>query len=130
MKRIILAAAAVSISFAANAQGIEAKLICTAHTSSPEKQPAFQQILNLTNNRGVLSGVRELKSQAGKEDFTGIIGPFSQEVFLIGVGTNENGAQWNYELRGKLNGKGATQLKGRQVSTNGAIGERQCVVTF
>lgn len=117
-------------SVAQDARQIESKMVCSAHSSNPEKQPAFQVVVPFTLSHGLLTAERELASDRGKESFKGVVG-HSGDILLIGEGSNTNGiGSWVYEFHGKFSAKGTSVLKGGLQSTIGAIGSRTCTISF
>ena len=135
MKRITSAAVVLfCLSGATNAQEGNmkaAKLICSAHSSAPANNPAFQLPMQISIDAGgVITGQRSLQ-RPGKENFVGVIGTQTRDVMLTGTGGYDDGpARWSYEFHGKLNPSGITTLKGRQISNAGSIGGRQCTLLF
>src|SRR5207302_904521 len=108
---------------------ISAKLACGAHSSDPKRLKAFQALVNFTIVQGRLEGGRKLISNGGgREDFQGTIS--SNLVLVSGTGSFASGAAWIYQFSGTRRRIGETVLSGRQESTLGAVGGRECTLRF
>jgi hypothetical protein len=109
---------------------IQTKMVCSAYTGNPTKEPAFQIEVPFMLTDGVLAAERTSTSSKNKDVFAGVIAS-SGDILLIGHGDTPDGSgHWVWEFRGKYNEKGATVLKGGLHSTLGAIGGRTCTISF
>jgi hypothetical protein len=109
---------------------IQTKMVCSAYTGNPTKQPAFQIEVPFTLADGVLSAERTGTASSNKDIFNGVIAP-SGDILLIGRGdTADKSGHWVWEFHGKYNEKSASVLKGGLHSTIGAIGSRACTISF
>lgn len=108
---------------------VTAKLVCGPHSSDPVRLRPFQALLTFVVTEGQLLGSRSLTSNGGgREEFTGTIGP--NLVLVSGGGSYASGGSWLYQFAGPRRSKTETVLSGRQESTLGAIGSRQCTLRF
>lgn len=115
---------------ASNGKQIQSKIVCTAYTGNPTKEPAFQIEVPFTLTDGVLAAERTGTSSKNKDVFTGVIAS-SGDILLIGHGDTPDGSgHWVWEFHGRYNEKGASVLKGGLHSTLGAIGGRTCTISF
>jgi hypothetical protein len=109
----------------------DGKLICSAYSSSPEKQPALQLPLPIVFSDGLLTAERKLVENPGKETFHGLVGILSYEVMMIGEARLDSGLNvWVYEFHGKFNTGGTTTLNGTLRGTVAPIGTRSCTIEF
>jgi fermentation-respiration switch protein FrsA (DUF1100 family) len=115
---------------ASDGRQIQTKMMCTAYTGNPTKEPAFQIEVPFTLTDGVLTAERTGSSSKNRDVFTGLIAS-SGDTLLIGHGdTPDKSGHWVWEFRGKYNEKGSSVLKGGLHSTLGAIGGRTCTLSF
>jgi hypothetical protein len=109
---------------------MQTKMVCSAYSSNPQKQPAFQIELPFTLSDGLITAERATISSPGNEHFKGVIAP-SGDILSIRPGTMSDGSgHWVYEFHGRYDAKGTSVLKGGLHSTIGAIGSRTCTISF
>jgi hypothetical protein len=82
---------------------VQTKMVCSAYTGNPTKEPAFQIEVPFTLTDGVLAAERTGTSSKNKDVFTGVVAS-SGDILLIGHGDTPDGSgHWVWEFHGKYN---------------------------
>jgi hypothetical protein len=94
----------------------------------PGKAGAFTSPLNFTYERGILKAQRKLISAPGAEDYSGTIDALGR-IKVSGI-HDESGRAWALKFGGQLSDSKPTILNGSLDVTSGAVGHRDCKITF
>ena len=106
------------------------KLICGSFSAQPKASPPWNEVIAVEIAHGAITVVRTDYPPPKGVAFTGLLAP-SGAILIAGEGDVEGGqAAWNYEFSGKLNDKGATDLRGKLTALKGALGYRVCSMSF